>query len=65
MPTLVFSVPSLYFLVHALLYLALQDARSLRFVKASDLENLCSVEPGVGSPTHDCYVLAYPCNKIS
>lgn len=45
--TLVFTIASLNLLVFALLNLALQYTRALRFIEASDFEDLCRVKPRV------------------
>jgi len=50
--TLVFSVSTLYFLVYALLHFALEDAGSTRLVVVRDLQDVCSVDPVVGSASH-------------
>lgn len=50
---LVLAVSSLNFLVNALLDFALENTRSLRFVKTDNFEDLSGIEPAIRASAHD------------
>ena len=51
--TLVFAVTTLDLFVNALLDLSLEDTCSLGLVETNDLEDLSSIEPAIGTSSHD------------
>lgn len=50
--TLVFSISTLYLLVHALLHFALEDSSPARLVVVCDLQDVCCVDPVVCPSSH-------------
>lgn len=56
--TLVFAITSLNLFVHTLLHLALENAGSAGLVIVRDLQDVCSIDPVVGSAAHAVVALA-------
>lgn len=59
-----FAVSTLDLLMASLLYIALKNACSSRFVKAGCLQNVGSIDPIVGLTAHDMLFLAFWTNKL-
>jgi hypothetical protein len=56
--TLVFAITSLDFFMYPLLHLSFKNASPGWLVVLGDFENVCSVDPIVGSPPHDMIAIA-------
>jgi len=50
--TLVFSISTLYLLMYPLLHLALENTGPGRFVEVGDFQDVCRIDPVVGSAAH-------------
>lgn len=50
--TLVFAITALYLLMYSLLYLPFKDPCSRGLVKSSRLQDMCGIDPIIGSPSH-------------
>lgn len=62
--TLEFAVTALDFLMASLLYVALEDACSCRFVKAGGFQDVCGINPIVGLASHHVLFLPLWADKL-
>ena len=51
--TLIFAIAALNLLMHALLHFALENSGSGWLVVVGYLENVCCIDPVIGTPAHD------------
>jgi len=58
--TLVLAITPLNFFMFTFLNFAFKDSGSLWLIEASDLEDLCRVEPRIGAPPHHRDALGHP-----
>lgn len=51
--TLIFPIATLHLFMDPFLHLAFQDASPRRLVKPGNFQNMCSIYPVIGTPSHD------------